>query len=126
MTTLTRVAVIVVVQLMVMLAPLLLAAEPSAGRIRARVWPAFAREPADVRIDAMVEPRDGDRALRITVDNGEFFRSSTIALEGGKAARYYTVQYRALPEGDFYVQLELIDAQGVSRALEHQAFHVLR
>jgi hypothetical protein len=96
------------------------------ARIRLRVWPAYAMAPADVRIDAVVEPREENRALRITVDNGEFFRSSTIALEGDKAPKYYSVQYRSLPEGDFAVQLALIDEQGHQRALEHQEFHIVR
>ena len=111
--------------LAVVLVPLATTADQSVARLRLRVWPAFAMAPADVRIDATVDPREENRALRITVDSGEFFRASTIALDGEKAPKYYNVQYRALPEGDFTVQLELIGQDGVQRALEHQEFHIL-
>src|SRR5687767_3464177 len=72
-------------------------------RLRAQVHPSFAQAPALVRIQAMVEPADDNRALEIVADSGGYYRSSMIELSGATAARTYIVEFRGVPEGVYQV-----------------------
>jgi hypothetical protein len=96
-----------------------------AAPIWARVWPLRALAPATVRIEVLIEADAANRALHIVVDSGEHYRSSTIALEGARAARFHFVQYRAMPAGQYGVEVLLVDQEGVSRAMERQWFEII-
>jgi hypothetical protein len=103
---------------------------PAAGaaaqeRVAVQVRPAFAQAPATVRIDVMVEPDEHNRALLIGLDSGEYYRSSAIALEGAGAARFYSVQYAAVPAGAYQVQVEVHTATGDARGEAHGAVTVM-
>ena len=95
------------------------------GAIWARVWPLRALAPAAVRIEVLIEANDANRALQIVVDSGEHYRSSMISLEGARAARFHSVQYRAMPAGQYGVEVLLIDQEGVMRAMERQWFEII-
>jgi hypothetical protein len=71
--------------------------------LRASVSPSFATAPASLRVRAMVEPADDNRALDIVADSGGYFRSSRIELSGAEAARTHTIEFRAMPEGAYQV-----------------------
>ena len=92
----------------------------AAGRaaLQARVWPAVAFAPATVRIEVLIETDGDNRALRIVADSGEHLRSSTIQLDGVRAARFYSVVYRGMPAGHYEVQVELLDPRDTVRAIE--------
>ena len=95
------------------------------GAIWARVWPLRALAPAAVRIEVLIEANDANRTLQIVVDSGEHYRSSTISLEGARAARFHSVQYRSMPAGQYGVEVLLIDHQGSRRAIERQSFEII-
>jgi len=96
-----------------------------ASAIWARVSPLRALGPATVRIEVLIEADDANRALHIVVDSGEHYRSSTISLEGARAARFHFVQYRSMPPGMYGVEVMLIDQEGVLRAVERQWFEII-
>jgi hypothetical protein len=96
-----------------------------AGAIWARVWPIRALAPASVRIEVLIEANDANRALQIVVESGEHYRSSTIPLEGARAARFHSVLYRSMPAGMYEVEVVLIDQEGVLRAMERQWFEII-
>ena len=92
--------------------------------MRATVRPAIAKAPAELRIEVWVAANDDNRAVEIALDSGEFYRSSEIALDGAQAAQSFTVEYRAVPAGDYEVLVRLRARQGTVRALERHAFQV--
>jgi hypothetical protein len=88
----------------------------AAARVVLRVTPSYAQAPATVRIEVTVEPDEQNRALLIGLDSGEYYRSSSIALEGADAARFYTVHYSSVPAGAYQVQVEVQTTRGGARA----------
>jgi hypothetical protein len=96
-----------------------------AERLRALIWPAVASAPAAVRVEVLIEAHDDNRALEIVVDSGDYYRSSVIALEGARGARYHAVQYRALPAGTYEVQVTLRGPGGATRALQRQRLEIV-
>jgi hypothetical protein len=87
--------------------------------LTSRVWPAVALAPASVRIEVLVASHQDNRMLRIVMDSGTYLRSSSISLDGERAARVHSVTYRGLPAGYYDVQIELFDQKGSLRAIEH-------
>jgi hypothetical protein len=100
-------------------------AAADAGRLWMRVSPGFAHAPAAVRVDVVVERHEDNRALEIVVDSGEYYRRSTIALNGAAAARFHTVQYRSMPAGAYDVFVAVTDSSGAVRAAGRRQMEVL-
>jgi hypothetical protein len=65
-----------------------------------------------------------NRALEIVVESEEYYRGSTIPLEGARAPRFHVVHYRSLPAGVYDVRVALIDQSGRVRAVEQRALQV--
>ena len=89
-------------------------------RLRVGVSPAVAMAPATVRVRTTVEANPENRAILIIADSPEFYRSSEIPLDGERAPRTTTVEFRSLPSGMYTVTAVLIRVNGhtkVSRAL---------
>ena len=84
-------------------------AEP---RLRLFVSPAVSLAPAVLRIQVYVDPAPGNRLLEIVAESGEYFRSSSIALEGARASRSHGVEYRSVPPGTYTVLAVLIGDDG--------------
>jgi hypothetical protein len=64
-------------------------------RLNARFVPA----PGFVRSAVRVKPHADNRLLRVAVESGNYFRSSTIDLDGAHAARTHFLTWSALPGG---------------------------
>ena len=94
-------------------------ATAAADRLQSRIWPSVSQAPASVRIEVVVPQNEDNRTLKIVVDSGDFFRSSTIALEGADAPGFFSVQYRSMPAGAYEVDVELRGRTGTLIALEH-------
>ncbi len=92
--------------------------------LRAFVRPSVAMAPALLRIEAVVEPAAENRSLEVAIDSGTFYRSSTIELEGAAAARAFTVEFRAVPEGSYEVVVALGRAGG-ARSTQHYRVQVV-
>ena len=78
--------------------------------------PAVAFSPANLVINTRIEPDPGNRAMEIVANSDQFYRSSTIALEGDRAPRATRVEYRSLPPGQYEVTVALFGAGGQQRA----------
>ena len=82
-----------------------------------RVFPAVSFAPADLVIQTRIEPDDNNRAMEVAANSEEFYRSSTIPLDGGRAPQTITIRFVSLPPGVYEVNAALIGADGRRRAL---------
>ena len=90
-----------------------------------RVSPAFSFAPANLVIRTSVEPDEKNRSLEVIADSAEFYRSSTITLEGDRAPKTMRVEFRTVPPGDYQVTAMLIGADGHRRAIAQAHINVL-
>ena len=81
-------------------------------RLTMRVTPTMALEPALVTVRTMIQADAGNRLLEIVADSAEFYRSSTIQLDGADAPRLNVFELKNLPTGTYDVTSVLIDTSG--------------
>ena len=106
---------------------LMLAGAPmGAGeRIIIKVSPAIAFAPANLVVRATI-PADADnRAVQIVAESADFYRSSEMQLEGERAPRTTTFEFRSLPSGTYQVSATLMGADGRSRGIIRQQVNVI-
>src|SRR5262245_7444309 len=72
--------------------------------IRMKVSPAVAFAPANLIVRATIEADAANRAVEIIAESTDFYRSSEIQLQGEKAARTNTFEFRSLPPGTYEVR----------------------
>lgn len=82
------------------------------NKISLRVTPTVSREPAFVNVIMQIERNPANRSLQVTAESAEFFRSSTISLEGEQAPRIMEIAFKSLPGGEYNISAVLVDAQG--------------
>ena len=107
---------------------MVLAATPVAGGrepLSIRVSPAFAFAPANLVIRTSLEPDAQNRSMEVIADSADFYRSSTIPLEGDRAPKTMMVEFRSLPPGDYDVIAMLIGVDGRRRAIAHAQVNVV-
>lgn len=90
-----------------------------------RVSPDISFAPANVVIRTSVEPATENRSIEVIAESGEFYRSSTIQLEGDRAPKTTMVEFRALPPGNYDVSVSVIGSGGQRRADAHMQVRVL-
>lgn len=76
-------------------------------------------ERAEVIVQAIVPREAENRALEVVAESEEFYRSSTIQLDGDQAPRLSVVSFSRVPSGTYEVTVHVLDADGHRRA---QAF----
>jgi hypothetical protein len=84
--------------------------------LRVQVSPSFGLAPALLKIQATIEPADDNRTLDVVADSGTYYRSTRIELSGAGAARAHVVEFRAVPEGVYEVQVVLRGGDSRARA----------
>jgi hypothetical protein len=94
-------------------------------RITMKVSPAVAFAPANLVVRATIEADAENRAVEIVAESPDFYRSSEIQLEGDKAARTTTFEFRSLPPGTYEVRAKLYGADGQARAAVRQQVNVI-
>jgi hypothetical protein len=94
-------------------------------RITLKVSPAVSFAPANLVVRATVEADAENRAIEIVAESSDFYRSSEIQLEGDKAARTNTFEFRSLPPGTYEVRAKLYGADGQQRAAVRQQVNVI-
>ena len=94
-------------------------------RITMKVSPAVAFAPANLVVRATIEADAGNRAVEIVAESADFYRSSEIQLEGERAARTTTFEFRSLPPGTYEVRAKLFGADGQQRAAVRQQVNVI-
>jgi hypothetical protein len=94
-------------------------------RIAVKVSPAVAFAPANLVVRAVIEADQDNRAVEIVAESADFYRSSQIQLEGDKAPRISTFEFRSLPPGSYEVRALLLGAGGAQRAFARQQINVI-
>ncbi len=94
-------------------------------RLAMRVSPAVAFAPANLRVRAEVPADAVNRTLEIVAESEEFYRSSEIQLNGTRAPRVTTIEFRSLPGGTYEVRATLKDQDGTAIAYRHTSINVV-
>jgi hypothetical protein len=94
-------------------------------RLTIAVSPLQSFAPSNLIVRVHVPPDDANRALEVSADSGEYYRSSRIQLDGKDAPRTITLEFRRLPGGEYEVRGALIDSGGRSRAFVREQVTVL-
>ena len=89
--------------------------------VRIAVSPAFAFEPAFLRIRVRVEPNSTNRSLTIAADSEGDYRSSLIELEGETSARTFFVEFKQVPAGENKLSAMVNNGSGENVAVAAQA-----
>jgi hypothetical protein len=90
-----------------------------------RVSPAISFAPANLVIRTSVEPDASNRAMEVVADSDGFYRSSAIQLDGDRAPKTTTFEFRGLPPGEYDVTAVVIGADGQRRALARAHVNVV-
>jgi hypothetical protein len=93
-------------------------------RLTMKVSPAVCFAPANLIVRAVIEADAQNRTIEIVAESSEFYRSSEIQLDGDKAPRTTTFEFRSLPPGTYDVSARLIGSGG-ERAQVHQQVNVI-
>jgi len=94
-------------------------------RMTMKVSPAVAFAPANLVVRTTVEADADNRSIEIVAESPDFYRSSEMQLEGDKAARTTTFEFRSLPPGTYEVRAKLIGPGGQARAAVRQQVNVM-
>lgn len=81
-------------------------------RLRIDIVPRFSSIPGAFRVRAIVAPEDRNRTLEVVADSANYYRSSTIVLDGANAAKVTEMFLLNLPKGTYQVTVTLTDAEG--------------
>jgi hypothetical protein len=82
-----------------------------------KVSPAVSFAPANLIIRTSVDPDAYNRSLEVVAESGDFYRSSTVMLEGDRAAKTTQFEFRSLPPGEYEVSVVVTGADGKPRAI---------
>jgi hypothetical protein len=106
---------------------LLISAAPGRARepLAIRVSPAVCFAPANLIVRTTIEADSGNRAVEIVAESPEFYRSSEVQLDGDKAPRTTTFEFRSLPSGSYEVKATLVGDNGKPRAYVRQQVNVI-
>ncbi len=91
-----------------------------------RVSPSVSFAPADLVVRAVVEVNANNRAIEISAESGDFYRSSEIQLDGEKAPRTSQFEFLNLPRGVYEVRAVLKGSQGQALAFARQRINVVQ
>jgi hypothetical protein len=72
-----------------------------------------------------IEADPDNRAIEIVIDSPDFYRSSTIELEGDRAPRTRIHVFRSVPSGSYVISARLLGQDGESRASVRRPVEVI-
>jgi hypothetical protein len=90
-----------------------------------KVSPIVSFAPANLVIRTQVDPDADNRSLEVIAESGDFYRSSTIALDGDRAPRTKQFEFRSLPPGEYQVSVVVTGADGRQRAMSRAQARVV-
>jgi hypothetical protein len=90
-----------------------------------RVSPAVSFAPANLVVRVMIESDQSNRAIEIIAESPEFYRSSSIELDGNRAPRTSLFEFRSLPSGTYEVTATLLGPGGEERASVRQQVAII-
>ena len=80
--------------------------------LRLRVSPEAMLAPGFVTVRASIEADAENRLLEVTATSADFYRSSTVEMDGAQAPRLSVFEFRGLPPGDYEFAGRLIGVHG--------------
>ncbi len=89
------------------------------------VSPAMSFAPANLLIRTRGVPDVDNRAMEVIAESGDFYGSSAIQLEGDRAPRTVTFEFRSLPPGQYDVTAVVVGTDGQRRALARSRVNVM-
>ena len=97
----------------VLIALAILGSPVNAGdRLDVRVSPTAALAPAEILIQTTVERDTNNYAMEIVAESEDFYRASTVQLNGVEAPRVATTCFSNLPAGLFEVRVSVLAKDG--------------
>jgi hypothetical protein len=90
-----------------------------------RVSPSVAFAPATLFIHTWIDPDSNNRALEVVAESDDFYRSSTVQLEGDRAPKATSFAFRSLPSGEYEVRASVIGADGQPKAIARTKVHLV-
>jgi hypothetical protein len=101
-------------RLLLLVTSVLVWSMPISGRdpLQLQISPTVSRAPAFLTVRATIDPSDDNRALQITAESIDFFRSSEVSLDGANSSPLSVFEFRNLPTGTYQVTGVLIGARG--------------
>jgi hypothetical protein len=87
--------------------------------------PQISFAPAHLTVRTRIEPDASNRAIEIVIDSQDFYRSTTIELEGDQAPRSSVFEFRGIPGGTYQVSARLVGQAGEARGLVRRQIDVL-
>jgi hypothetical protein len=91
------------------------------GKLEMSVSPAVSFAPGRIVVRATVEKDTANRAIEIIAESTDYYRSSTVHLEGDQAARTTEVHFARLPRGTYEVSARLLGQSDDVRASVRRA-----
>ena len=95
-------------------------------RLAIRVSPWVFSAPAYVVVRATIEHDARNRAIQISAESADFYRSSEMSLEGEKAPRVSQFEFPNLPSGVYEVRAVLKDSRNRALAFARTEVHVMQ
>jgi hypothetical protein len=80
--------------------------------LNARVIPRTGFAPAEIMIQAFIEPNALNRSVSVVVESESFYGSSVTPLAGDRAPRLNEVRFHMLPAGLYDVRVTLFGGDG--------------
>jgi hypothetical protein len=90
-----------------------------------KVSPAISFAPANLIIRTSVDPHEDNRSLEVVAESGDFYRSSTVTLDGEHAPKTTQFEFRSLPPGEYEVSVVITGADGRRRAVSRAQARVV-
>ena len=104
---------------------LLTASAGADGRLSMRVSPAVSFAPATLIVKTLIEADAENRAVSIVAESESFYRSSEMQLDGDRAPRSTTFEFRSVPGGVYQVIATLVGARGETLRTVRQEVNVI-
>jgi hypothetical protein len=90
-----------------------------------KVYPAVSFAPANLVIRTQVDPDADNRSLEVVAESVDFYRSSTVPLDGDRAPKTTQFEFRSLPPGEYAVSVIVTGADGRQRAVSRGQARVM-
>jgi hypothetical protein len=95
------------------------------NRLAIKVSPAVAFAPANLIVRTIIEANGENRAVEIVAESESFYRSSEIQLEGDRAPRTTTFEFKSVPGGVYEVTATLLGVHGQRLRTVRQEVNVI-
>ena len=84
------------------------------GLLSVQVQPNYCRDPCRIEVTVRLDPHETDRSLLVEADSANFYRSSTIQLDGNAEPAVHRVEFNSVPAGQYVVRVSLGRVNGVA------------